>query len=69
MSDAPEQRARENIDQLLSTAGWVVQDRKQVDLSAARGVAVREFPLAPGHGFADYLLKAALDQFTQIARI
>ena len=23
---------------------------------ASRGVAIREFPLAPGHGFADYLL-------------
>lgn len=22
----------------------------------ARGVAIREFPLLPGHGFADYLL-------------
>jgi type I restriction enzyme R subunit len=27
-----------------------------MNLSATRGVAVREFPLAPGHGFADYLL-------------
>jgi len=27
-----------------------------MNLSAGRGVAVREFKLAPGHGFADYLL-------------
>ena len=26
------------------------------NLHAARGVAIREFPLKPGHGFADYLL-------------
>lgn len=28
----------------------------QVNLHAARGVAVREFPRAAGHGSADYLL-------------
>ena len=27
-----------------------------MDLSAAQGVAVREFKMAPGHGFADCLL-------------
>lgn len=27
-----------------------------MDLSAGRGVAVREFPMAAGFGFADYLL-------------
>ena len=27
-----------------------------MNLSAGRGVAVREFKLTPGHGFADYLL-------------
>jgi type I restriction enzyme R subunit len=27
-----------------------------MNLSASRAVAVREFPLAPGHGDADYLL-------------
>jgi hypothetical protein len=26
------------------------------NIHAARGVAIREFPLNPGHGFADYLL-------------
>jgi type I restriction enzyme, R subunit len=50
----PEQRARQTIDALLTAAGWQVQDRAALNLSAARGVAVREFPLKTG--FADYLL-------------
>lgn len=37
-------------------AGWTVQDAKAANISAGRGVAVREFPLKSGHGFADYLL-------------
>lgn len=52
----PEQLARQKIDAMLAAAGWIVQDRPQMNLSAGRGVAVREFALAPGHGFADYLL-------------
>jgi type I restriction enzyme, R subunit len=50
----PEQRARIDIDDLLSLAGWLVQDRHEIDLSRALGVAVREFPLR--NGFADYVL-------------
>ena len=52
----PEQRARENIDAQLIAAGWIVQSRDEVNLHAGRGVAVREFKLIAGHGFADYLL-------------
>ena len=52
----PEQRARVQIDARLAEAGWVVQSRDEINLAAARGVAVREFKLAPGHGFVDYLL-------------
>jgi len=52
----PEEKARRKIDEELTAAGWSVQDLAQVDLRAARGVAVREFPLKPGHGDADYLL-------------
>jgi type I restriction enzyme R subunit len=52
----PEAQARVRIDQMLAAAGWAVQDYSAVNLSAARGVAVREFVLAPGHGRADYLL-------------
>ena len=54
--DAPEQQARRAIDDLLTTAGWAVQDVAAADIRAARGVAIREFPLKAGHGFADYLL-------------
>jgi type I restriction enzyme R subunit len=53
---APEERAREKIDVALAQAGWVVQDRGEMNLAAGRGVAVREFALASGHGFADYVL-------------
>ena len=51
----PEQQAREQIDRLLLAAGWHVCDAGQANIQAARGVAIREFPL-PGYGFADYLL-------------
>ena len=52
----PEEKARVEIDRQLEAAGWVVQDTRDANLHAARGVAVREFPLASGHGKADYLL-------------
>ena len=52
----PEQEARKKIDAALEAAGWIVQDRDDVDLSAGRGIAIREFKLASGYGFADYLL-------------
>lgn len=48
--------ARERIDQLLTQAGWFVQDVKDTNIYAGKGVAIREFPLKQGHGFADYLL-------------
>ncbi|MDP2198127.1 MAG: DEAD/DEAH box helicase family protein, partial [Sulfurimicrobium sp.] len=52
---SPEATARKNIDRLLQAAGWHVCDAAAANIHAARGVAIREFPL-PGHGFADYLL-------------
>ena len=52
----PEATARVEIDAMLRAAGWAVQDHSAIALGAARGVAVREFPMAQGHGFADYLL-------------
>ncbi len=52
----PEDKAREKIDVALNKAGWKVQDYKDADLSAGRGIALRNFPLASGFGFADYLL-------------
>ena len=52
----PEARARVVIDRMLDAAGWAVQDAARVNLTASRGVAVREFVLKPPHGRADYLL-------------
>ncbi|MHB1348731.1 MAG: type I restriction endonuclease subunit R [Desulfobulbaceae bacterium] len=51
-----ENHAREVIDQLLEKAGWKVLDIKDANIHAGLGVAIREFPLKSGHGFADYLL-------------
>lgn len=50
----PEQRARRRIDEQLRAAGWDVQTHAKMNLAAARGVAVREFPTALGP--SDYLL-------------
>jgi type I restriction enzyme R subunit len=50
----PEQRARQLIDAQLEGAGWVIQDRDEMNLGAGLGVAVREYPLAAGP--CDYLL-------------
>jgi hypothetical protein len=46
----PEQQARVAIDQLLSAAGWAVQDLKAAHVHAARGVAVWELGPNPCHG-------------------
>jgi type I restriction enzyme R subunit len=51
-----EQDARGRIDHLLGLADWVVCDPEAANIHASRGVAIREFPLKAGHGFADYLL-------------
>ena len=53
---SPEDQARENIDRLLTKAGWAVRDQSNANILAYRGVAIRNFTLKPGHGFADYLL-------------
>jgi type I restriction enzyme R subunit len=52
----PEQTARERIDAPLTSAGWQVQDAGAAFITAAKGVAIREFPLQAIHGTADYLL-------------
>jgi type I restriction enzyme R subunit len=52
----PERKARETIDRLLTAAGWHVCDPAEANISAYRGVAIREFSLKTGHGAADYLL-------------
>jgi type I restriction enzyme R subunit len=56
LAPQPEQQVREEIDRLLTSAGWHVADLKDANIHAARGVALREFPLEAGYGFADYLL-------------
>ncbi len=50
----PEQRARQLIDEKLASAGWLIQDFRKINLSAGRGVAVREYPTDTGP--ADYVL-------------
>jgi type I restriction enzyme R subunit len=52
----PEDKARELIDRLLTQAGWAVRDQSDANILAYRGVAIRNFTLKPGHGFADYFL-------------
>ena len=46
----PEAKARQTIDALLAQAGWHVCDMGDVNIHAARGVALREFPLNSGYG-------------------
>ncbi len=50
----PEEKARQRIDQSLESAGWRVQDLRELNLGDSLGIAVREFPLESGP--ADYLL-------------
>jgi type I restriction enzyme R subunit len=56
----PEQKARVSIDALLVQAGWHVCNVLDANIhagdGAVKGVAIREFPLNTGFGFADYLL-------------
>jgi len=49
-----EHDARQTIDDQLTQAGWLVQDRKRLNLGKARGIAIREFSTLAGP--ADYLL-------------
>ncbi len=53
-NQGPEQQARDQIDDQLHQAGWVVQDRQNLDRNAGPGVAVREYPTDTGP--MDYLL-------------
>jgi len=56
MALTPEEQARKTIDEALHKAGWDVQDVSHVNVNAAQGVAICEFPLKAGYGTADYLL-------------
>ncbi|MDI6727788.1 MAG: type I restriction-modification enzyme R subunit C-terminal domain-containing protein [Thermodesulfovibrionales bacterium] len=55
MSPTPEDKAREQIDRMLEQAGWHVCDYKNANIRAGTGVVIRNFPLKPCHGTADYL--------------
>jgi type I restriction enzyme R subunit len=79
---SPEELAREKIDALLQQCGWLLQNRSTINLSASRGVAIRE-ALLKDRDEVDYLLfvdgkaigtveiaedlQAALAQFAEIA--
>jgi len=56
MTKTPEEEARETIDKMLGQSGWDVQNVDNANIHAKKGVAIGEFPLNTGHGFADYLL-------------
>jgi type I restriction enzyme R subunit len=53
-NQSPEQLARDRIDAALAQSGWVIQDKKKINLSASFGVAVREYQTDTGP--ADYIL-------------
>ena len=53
----PEQIARDNIDRQLIACGWVIQNKKQINLTAGLGVAVTEYQTDIGP--ADYVLFVA----------
>ena len=50
----PEQIARDKIDKMLLLAGWIVQSKEKVNLSAGIGIALRETNTESGS--ADYIL-------------
>ncbi len=54
INQSPEQIARDRIDQLLVDAGWLVQSKNKVNLSANHGLAVSEYQTDIGP--ADYVL-------------
>jgi len=57
MSDSyinPEGKARQRIDKDLIQAGWIIQNKNQINLSAGLGIAVREYQTDSGP--ADYIL-------------
>lgn len=50
----PEQKARDEIDELLRQSGWLVQRKKEIALGAGVGVAIGEYQTTVGP--ADYAL-------------
>lgn len=54
MNQNPEQLARDNIDRQLLACGWLIQEKKKINLTAGLGIAVKEYQTAVGP--ADYVL-------------
>jgi len=57
MSDSyitPEVKARQRIDEDLIRAGWLIQNKNRINLSAGLGIAIREYQTDSGP--ADYIL-------------
>ncbi len=54
MNQTPEEIARDHIDRQLIQCGWIIQDKKKIDLWASLGVVVREYQTDTGP--ADYIL-------------
>ena len=53
----PEDKARHKIiNPMLTEAGWTIQDFKNANIRAAKGVAVEYFHMGQGVGEADYVL-------------
>jgi len=50
----PEQISRDSIDRQLNACGWIIQNKKQINLNAGLGVAVGEYQTDAGP--ADYIL-------------
>jgi type I restriction enzyme R subunit len=54
INQTPEQVARDQIDARLIEAGWHVQEKNAINLSAGLGIAIREYQTEVGP--ADYVL-------------
>jgi type I restriction enzyme R subunit len=54
LNQNPEQKARDNIDKQLLQAGWVIQNKNQLNLHDGIGQAIREYQTDTGP--ADYIL-------------
>ena len=54
VTDIDEAQTRAEIDRQLVAAGWVIQDKKRINLVESLGVAVREMDTDTGP--ADYML-------------
>ena len=54
MTVTPEQRARQIIDKKLEQSGWIIQNMRELIITAGLGVAIREFPTSTGP--VDYAL-------------